>query len=278
MGAERHILAGAVGVLAFLATSSFASAASEAELDALHDALGTETLLEIMRDEGLSQSEDLREDMFPGRGGESWTRLVSDIYDVSRMSRSFRAVFDAELSGVDIASLNDFFRSDVGRRIVGLEIEARRAVMEPDVEEAARMAYADMKQSGQSRASLLGDFVDQNDLVEYNVMGAMNSNLAFMRGLDDGQALDLPEREIVADVWSREAEIREETTDWIFAYLTLAYDELSDEEIRSYVELSSTDAGRDLNRALFAGFDRVFYEVSYSLGRTASQFVGGEDL
>jgi hypothetical protein len=88
-------------------------------------------------------------------------------------------------------------------------------------------------------------------------MGAMNANYAFYMGLVEGDAFeeDLTEAGDPADVWSQEAEIRADTEEWVYSYLTLAYAPLSDEDIDAYIALSRTAEGRALNRALFGTFD-----------------------
>ena len=60
--------------------------------------------------------------------------------------------------------------------------------------------------------------------------------------------------------------------------MTFAYETLSDEELRSYVDMTATEAGSDLNRALFAGFDAVFLDVSFALGQATAQFSMGDEL
>ncbi|WP_413719304.1 hypothetical protein [Silicimonas sp. MF1-12-2] len=253
-------------------------AASKAELDLLRKAMSIERLLEIMREEGLSQSEDLREDMFPGRGGTAWRMAISGIYDVPEMQTRFSEAFDKELADTDVTLLIDFFTSARGREIVRLELEGRSALLEPGVEDAAYEAFSRMEAEGGPRVTLLRDFVEVNDLVEYNVMGAMNANLFFMRGLSDGDGFEMSEADILADIWSREAEIRTDTSDWLFAYLAMAYQPLGFEDLRAYYEFSASPAGQDLNRALFAGFDTMFNEMSFALGRAVSRFMIGEDL
>jgi hypothetical protein len=279
MSKRAHPLIAVLSALVMLVSSGVSWSAGRAELDALHEALGTEQLLVIMREEGLEQAEALRTEMLPpGRGGAIWSGVAAAIYDVPGMSQSFRLGFDAALEGEDVGPLVDFFTSEPGRRIVQLELEARRAIMAPEVEEAARAAFAQLERSDTERAALLERFVAENDLIEYNVMGAMNSSLAFMQGLAEGEGFEMGEADILSDVWSREAEIREDTSGWIFAYLALAYEPLGDDELDIYIALSRSEAGRALNRALFAGFDRVFNEVSVALGRAVSRFAVGEEL
>ena len=253
-------------------------AASRAELQSLREVIGIEPLLEIIREEGLEHSEALQEDLFSGRGGQSWFAVVSRIHDLSKMEARFSAEFDAAMQGVDVAPLMAFFTSDTGREIVSLELEGRNALMRPGAEDAAREAFARLERDAPDRVVLLREFVEINDLVELNVTGAMNASLAFMRGLSEGEGFEMSEADILADIWAREAEIREETTGWVFAYLGMAYQPLEADQIRAYSELSRSVEGQALNRALFAGFDAMFNDISFALGQTASRFMVGEDL
>lgn len=263
-------------VLLFLPVASWA--ASPGELSRLHATLQTDALMSILSEEGLDQAEELRADMFPGRGGVGWTATVGRIYAPDRLSALFREAFDEALSDADVAPLLAFYDSETGARVAALEVEARRAIMSDEVEAAARSAYETIAGSGSDREALLEEFAELNGLVDRNVTGALNANLAFYRGLGTGDAFEMSEEDMLRDVWDQEADIREDTVGWVFGYMTLAYEPLSDEELRRYVDMTATEAGRDLNRALFAGFDAVFLDVSYALGAATARFSLGSEL
>ncbi|MEM7719250.1 MAG: hypothetical protein AAF222_08585 [Pseudomonadota bacterium] len=253
-------------------------AASPDDLSRLHEILRTDTLMEILSDEGLQESESLRDDMFPGRGGVGWTAVTGQIYDVSRMQGLFRDAFNAELADAEIAPLLAFYTGDVGARVAALEVEARRAISSEDVEAAARIAYEAIQGSGSEREALLDRFAEENGLVDRNVASALNANLAFFRGLGSGQGFEMTEDQILRDVWEQEPEIRDDTVGWVYGFMTFAYETLSDDQLQAYVELSATDAGKDLNRAFFAGFDALFLDVSFAIGAATAQFSVGDEL
>lgn len=253
-------------------------AANDVELEKLHQALSTDDLMAILSEEGVEQSDELRDSMLAGRSGVGWTIAVNRIYQTEKLKETFRDAFDDALQDTDITELLDFYSSETGSRISDVEIQARRAIMSEDVEEAARRAFDDMRESGSARVGLLEEFAEANQLIDRNVTGALNANLAFFRGLGTGDGFEMTEDQILTQVWSREAEIREDTEGWVFGYMTFAYDTLSDAQIQAYIDVSSTRAGRDMNRALFAGFDAVFLDVSYELGRATSQFSVGDEL
>jgi hypothetical protein len=171
-----------------------------------------------------------------------------------------------------------FFDSAEGRRIVELEVSARRAMMEDAVEDAARADYLQRVGEGDDRLALVEQFVDANDLIEANVVGALNSNYMFYRGLVEGGALEMSEAEMLDDVWSQEDETRGDTREWLYGFLLLAYGPLEDATLEAYVALSVTPEGRAMNRALFAGFDRMYAEISYALGLAIAREMQSEEL
>ncbi|MEM9249126.1 MAG: DUF2059 domain-containing protein [Pseudomonadota bacterium] len=257
-----------------------ASAAEIAQVAPLLDALGLNELLPVMRSEGLSYAQELSSDMFPGRGGPRWEDLVDRIYAVDRMVDIMTREMAADLPPETLEPLLAFFTSELGRRIVRLEVSAREALLDESVEEASEASLRAMRADDDPRLEVLSDFIEANDLVESNVVGALNSNWAFYQGLDAGGAFQgtLTEEEMLSDVWGQEAEIRADTTDWVFSYLAMAYQPLTDAEIGAYTELSRSDAGEALNTALFAAFDVLFTTISRDLGLAAATFMAGEDI
>lgn len=254
---------------------------ARAQLEPLMAALQMEALLGIMRDEGVEYADDLETDLFPGRGGTRWPDMVAGIFDVDRMSGIVADELAADLSPWHLDPLVDFFTSEPGREIVQLEISARRAMLDPAVEAAANEAMAAVLEEGGPRLGLLEDFAAANDLLEMNVVGALNANYAFYSGLNAAGAFGSVfrgEEDMLREVWSQEAEIREETGTWLYSFLAMAYQPLSDDDLEAYLELSRSEAGRSLNTHLFAAFDAMFRTVSYDLGMAAAQFMAGEDL
>jgi hypothetical protein len=232
----------------------------------------------ILSEEGLLQSEELRGEIFPGRGRVGWSAVLGRIYAPDRLESLFESAFDAALAGEDVAPLLDFYATETGARVASLEVEARRAIMSEDVETAARNAWGEMRGTGSVREGQLEDFARINDLIERNVTGALNANLAFYQGLASGDGFDLSEEQMLSEVWGQEEEIREDTEGWVFGYMAMAYDTLSDRELQTYIDLSASEAGQDLNRALFAGFEAVFTDVSRALGEATARFSVGNEL
>jgi hypothetical protein len=271
-----------VAIVVLLAVGALPAAAQTGRLAALAEALQMGETIDVMRTEGLQYGADLASELFADAGTGRWTEAVDRIYDPARMQASFFQALEHELAAQDegLAQMLAFFGSDRGQRIVTLELSARRALLDADVEDAARVMVDQMVAEGDPRMATLRRFAQINDLIESNISGAMNSNYAFYRGLADGGAFDdvMTEEQILADVWSQEPDIRHDTEDWLFPYLAMAYKPLSDEDLAAYIVFSESVAGQKLNSALFAAFDVMFTAISRDLGRTAALFLSGQDI
>jgi hypothetical protein len=255
---------------------------AEASVSQLAEVMQLDALFTVLRDEGLAYGDSLEASSFPGGGGPDWRAAVAGIYDVPRL----RAKFDAALNDTLAAEpdlldeIVGFFGSDLGQRIVGLEIDARRAFLDEAAEEAARVAADDAAAARDPKVGLVRRMIEVSDLVEMNVAGTMSGNLAFMTGMAETGAYgrDMPQDQILSDVWAQEEQVRGDTSTWLYAYLGLAYAPLSEAELESYIKFWESPAGQRLNAALFVAFDQVFREVSQDIGRAAGRAMQGRDI
>lgn len=257
------------------------AAGHQDEVDRLISALMIPELIEVMSDEGISYADDIALGMFPDRAGSpDWDGVVAQIYDPATMLDRVRTDFTEALDGADVAGMISFYESDLGRKAIGLELSARQAMLDESVDEAAREASALAALDDTARHQQITRFVEANDLIESNVMGGMNSNYAYYLGLLDGGALDpsVTQEQLLSDVWAQEEGVRQSTGDWVYSFLTMAYQPLTDAELDAYTAFSETATGQQMNRALFSGFDGMFDDISYALGFAAAQMMVGAEL
>lgn len=273
------MLRSAVALCACLALAPLPALATP-RIDALLDAVGVERMLELMREEGLVYGAELADDFLGGTGGRAWDAAVRDVYDLDRMRVRLKEGFEDSIEEDQLAPLETFYTSEIGVEIVALELAAREAFLDKSLEDATKARIPEFEADHPEAFARVTEFIELNDLVDQNVVGALNSNYAFYMGLVDGGGFpgDLSESAILADVWGQEAEIRESTTEWLYAFLLTAYLPLDDDAMERYLDLSRSDAGQAFTRALFAGFDEMFIEVSRNLGAAASRFMATEEL
>ena len=269
------------GPLPRVANAEIALPAPPVAASSLVEVLRLQDVIAVMETEGRDYGGQLRAEMFPDRSGTEWDRQVARIYDKARLMAVISARLEKELQTKPEVSREAaaFFGSPTGQKILGLEVEARRALLDEQAEAAAKASLADMESRSLPRLEALHRFAKANDLIEMNVMGAMNANLAFYRGMAEGGALGgLSQDDMLAEVWAQEAQVRADAEDWLWPYLALAYQPLSDEELQAYQRFSDTPAGQALNSALFVAFDEAFVQISRDLGRAAARMVQGEDI
>jgi len=211
-------------------------AAASAQTDALLDLLGVTEMIEIMREEGIGYTDDLARDMLGGTSA-AWDSNVAKIYDTRAMVLLAQGGFAKAMEGVDLAPLTEFFTSPAGKRLVQLEISTRRAMLDEDIEAAAEERATELEAARDPRFDQISALIDAGDMLEANVVSALNSNILFYEGLVDGGAFKLSEAEILTDVWSQEEVTRTDTRAWLYAFFLMAYAPLSVDEIDTFLTL-----------------------------------------
>lgn len=268
-----------IATVSFLAVPA---AAQDGRIPDLAEALRLPEVIGIMQTEGVAYGEEVGAALLGERATSHWSTKVAEIYDQDRMSELFFDRFEAEIaqSGVELAPLIGFFEGEPGARIIELEVSARRALLDDEVDEAARLRLEELRADDDPLLDQIARFVRANDLLEENVAGGLNTTYGFYMGLIESGApgFDMSEQEVLVEVWSQEEEIRADLEEWLYSFLALAYHPLSEAELDGYIAMSRTAAGGALNRALFAGFNEMFETLSYELGNEAGRVLRAQDI
>ena len=261
-----------------LLVTTASAALAEARMTVLVDVLRLREAVLILRNEGLTSAEALNQEMLLGRGGAGWQLQVEGIYDPDRMVETVRSALTKGLTEAEVEEITRFYASDLGQKVVTLENSAREAMQDADVEAMARQRFQDAKAADEARMDYITHYIEAGDMISRNVTAALNSNLAFLKGLQDGGAVEMSEQEMLDDVTGDLEESTEDTTEWLFGFLLLAYHPLEDEELDRYIAFSDSPAGLALNSALFDGFGRAYQEISYALGQAVALNMTAEEL
>ncbi|WP_172329844.1 DUF2059 domain-containing protein [Mangrovicoccus sp. HB161399] len=255
----------------------FAWAQSGVSARGIFDAVRIGELLDIMAEESRRHGEELDASMLQGRGGAGWSRIVDAINSPAAWEPQLMDAVSARLDPEEAEAVLAFFSSPQGGRIVELEISARRALLEDGVEEASLARVEQLEAEGAPFYGQVARFVEVNGLIDSNVAGALNANIAFLDGLGEGMGT-AGQGDPLGDVMAQEPEIRESTTDWVYSFAALAYAPLDPAELDAYIAFSESGAGQAFNAALFSAFDRMFLETSYATGKALGGMMTSEDL
>ena len=251
------------------------------DVRALFEALRLPEIIDIMSAEGIADGLALGETIFQtGPAPATWTEVIGSIHDPEHMKAEVLASLAEALEGEDTAAMRAFFESEPGRTLIAREVETRQAMADEEVEQEAREAAAVALAERTPRLELLRRYVETLDLVEYNVVGTMNSNYAYVTGLLDGGAIrgEMTEEDVLSDIWAQEGQVRANATEWIFSFLLEAYEPASDADLEALIRFSETEEGQALNRALFDAFDVRFSEMSRALGLAAARHMTTREL
>lgn len=244
------------------------------------DGMGMYDIIALMGTENARGGADIEAQLFPGAGGLAWEATVAGLNAPDRMATLFEEAFDrGAVTPEQVAEVDTFVASDVGRRLIRGEVAARRMFLDTAALDAATNIFRVAVQDEDPRLDILRRFNEVNGLVERNVSGALNLRFAFYRGLIDGGAFDhdVPEDLMLAEIWAQEPEVRHLTVEWLFSFQLIAYAEVSDADLEAYVALANSSSGRAVNSALFAAFDDMLAQLSYDLGAAAATVMVGED-
>lgn len=266
----------ACALLALVALLPGDARASESE-SRLLEVVAIDDLLAVMSAEGKDHARDIGAEMLPdGIGGLA--ALAERIYRPARLRRQFEDGFAGRMEPAEIAAATAFFSGPAGARIVQIEISARAAMLDPDVDALSRSMLAEARAENAPRLALVRRFIEANDLIESNVVGTLNAQYAFYMGMGQNESAPVSETDVLAELYAQEDAIRLESAEWLLAYLLMAYEPLPDDDIEAYIAFSESPAGQAYNRAVFAAFDRLFVDVSGRLGRGIARLNTGERL
>lgn len=274
--ARRGTRAGLATILCLIATTL----PLRADPARILELLRIEPLFSILQRESLIYGDDLASEILGKAEDPRWRAEVAELHDPARLLPPFRAEFAAQLPTAQEAAIEAWLGSDLGRRIVGLELSAREAMLDPGVEEAAIARAAEADAAGDARMAAVRRLIAASDLIEANVIGGMNANLAFYRAMAAGGGFpyELTEADVVLEVAAQEPEIRADVGAWIEGYMFLALGPLSDAELAEATAFFASESGRALVAAEFAGFDLVYETSSAELGAALARRLAGQEL
>ncbi len=273
---------GGLGLGAVLAPHPAMAQEVEADLQRLDVLTRMPETFDVMRLEGLSNDKAMAEDMFGNADDPSWQRSLEVVYDTGRMMATYTDQMRASLTQDPdlVADVGVFLGSDLGQRIIGLELEARRTALDPMALGAAREVFAEMERTDKDRMALIERMVVAGDLIEGNVATALNANIAFSRAMTKATQFGTPldEDKILSLAWAQEPDIRVAVADFLYPLLALAYAPLTDEELTTYVEFFESEAGQRFNAAVTRAFEPVMVDLSARLGAEAGRLMSGQVL
>ncbi|MEL7100702.1 MAG: hypothetical protein AAGM84_17890 [Pseudomonadota bacterium] len=236
-------------------------------------ALRLPELAAILAEEAARTGADVDADLLNGQGGSVFAAQIAQINDPGRLSQQIADILAGALTAETARAILAFTNSEQAQAAVALELSARQAFLDPDVEEFARSS---------AEASPSRDLVDRliaaGDMVGKNRETARLTTAAFYRGLREGGAVDLSDAAIDQLAGEQASGMDEDTRAWLAGFFTLAYSPLDRAELEVLTAFWESDVGLAFSDALFEAFDTAYAERWFAMGRAAALFLSSEDI
>jgi len=272
-------LPGPILALALLGASLLAHAATpdQATLDRLYERSGMEaqftTLPETMRDaflQGLAMGPEMN---IPEARLEMLGDRVAGFYAPEDFRTAVEASLRKEMSAEQAQAVLAWLESPLGERITDVE----EAAVGPDAYEKTQ-AYAAALDEGsvpEARVELLRELDEAVNLTETSVEIGVHAQLAAALAAN---AVQPPERrlepaQVMAIVEGSRGMIESMTREQVLLSLLYTYRDLSEAELRGYIEFANSPAGNTFNRVVSQAMSRTFVEKSGELGEVLGELL-----
>jgi hypothetical protein len=249
----------------------------------LWQVLRLDEMMLVLQDEAQNQGDEMAEMLFEHGSDPGWRKRVAAIHDPARLSGLLHAALTGALKDepAEITQTAlDFLETPLGRQVVELELQARRAIIDQDTEDGAIAAFQHALDIEAPRLTTINRLIEDADLMEPTIAAALNEALAFSTGFgaEGGFTMPMTDAEMLEETWAQEPEIRAMIEEWLPAYLMLAYSPLSDEDLAQYATFATSEAGKGLSAAVNGAYEQVYTAISREMGAAAALHIAGRQL
>ena len=244
----------------------------------LYDALQMDRVNEIIRVEGIRDAQGTGEAYLSANSVERFVDQAKSVYQLDIMEKDFKRLMTENLSTSDANEILLFYRRPIGKIASELEVSARVAISETEIEEMAKTELKEAKALKNTRLDEIESVIKTLELVEQNLIGAYAAQFAFMYELSKLGLLELSRQEMIDIITNDEEKLKGEILEWLMAFSHMAYAPMSDEEFSVYNDFSKSDLGIALNKALFSVYNEMAKDQSQSLANILGEFMRSEDL
>lgn len=234
----RAIRAGAVSVLAtiWLAAAAMAASADRDRIEEFLQVTGFDVALESIRLSAGSAPAMLgleTEDF-----GAEWTRLTQRVFDTDTMHGIALDILEETLSEELLAHANDFYASDLGRRIVAAENASHMEEDEAAKTEAGDAIVAALVQHGSPRLEHLKRMTAAADSAGTSIRAIREIQVRFLMAAANAGVIELrmDEADLRAMLETQEDELRRSIQMSSLSSAAYTYQAFSDEEVAAYAD------------------------------------------
>lgn len=201
----------------------------------------------------------------------TWRKAAEATFAPAKLKAAFATRIAGKFTAEDSHTIEDFYRSDLGRRLVAAEvaatsIEAQQKMLAEAKELMEGLVKAPGRQAALDRVSRAIKLEDMSVNLALNVSRAMLIGLATTG--TSAQAMSM--EEILEALEQQRPQIAAETNAMSAISLAYAYRDLPVADIEAYAAFLETPAGVKYSDAVLKGLDAVLSEAGLAFGRALS--------
>jgi hypothetical protein len=244
----------------------------------LFDALRMDILEEVIITEGQGHIRETAETYLDQRRVDGFVQQTQYIYDPQSIRDRIYAGMRDGLTEDQRAVALAFYQSDLGTLVAELEATARQAISADEVEEAAYSIAQSASEQDDPRIATIERAIEDLELVEMNMSGAMNAQYSFLMRLTKVDRLGLSQGEILSMLDEAAEDTMGSIAEWLVAFMYMAYAPLDDEQLDQYVSYQLSENGDAVNKALFKLFNEIERDSSAALGKELAEALQSQEL
>lgn len=201
----------------------------------------------------------------------AWRKAAEITFAPAKLRSAFATRMTGKLAAEHALAVEDFYRSELGQRLVTAETAATTPAAQQEMMDSAQALMQQLLEDPNRQAAL--DRINRSvKLEEMAVNLALNVSRALLIGLatTDTAATRMSLEDIIRAIDEQKPQIEVETGAMTQLSLAFAYRNLDVADLDGYAEFLETPAGASYSDAVMKSLDAVMSEASLAFGRALS--------
>lgn len=209
-------------------------------------------------------------DEYPGPKPEklmdAWEIAVEGAFDADKMTAAVNAQIDGRLTDPELSELYQYFSSPLGMKVSALEIANTKLSHTPERAAEGERVFAGLATDDPERLALYNRMIDGLAAVDFAEAVTLNVAYGMMAGLFGAAETPVTDEELLSLVKAATAGLRQTVEKTLRAETALGYRELSNAELKRYVEFLETPASAHYYDTSLHALDTVMSKEARDFG------------
>lgn len=199
-------------------------------------------------------------------------------YDMDKFNAALRKSMGENLNDADITEVLKWLNSPLGQKIT--RIEEKGSTVEAEQAKQAFMMSFDPQSISQERLAAVGDLESAINATELLLTIILNSQKAIMMAVMPYVPVEqrISAKEIDMQIEMNRPILQSQYEDYIIGSMVFTYQELSDDELKSYVAFAQTPAGIKYHKVTSNAFSEAFTQAAAAFGDEIGSSIPAEKV